>query len=62
MSESESDSLQSLLDLLENGIPLGSNHPGVINLSPRQKKDLIGMEKKQDRGKPLTPDEEDKLD
>ena len=43
-----------LLDIMKNvivhGQPLNSKHPGVVNLCPDQKKHLVEIEKKQDRG------------
>ena len=53
--------LNKLKDLIVHGIPLDSNHPGVVNLSPKEKQDLIRIEQKQDRVQPLTPDEEANL-
>ena len=53
--------LDILKNLIVHGTPLDSNHPGVAHLSPDQKRDLISLERKEDRGQPLKHDEEDKL-
>ena len=44
-----------------HGTPLDSNHPGVVNLSPKQRNDLISLERKQDRGQPLKEGEEERM-
>ena len=41
-----------------DGIPLDSKHPGIINLSPDQKRDLINLEKKIARGQTLSVPEQ----
>ena len=46
LSPSQMNDLDNLKNLVVHGIPLNSNHPGVVNLSPDQKKDLQAMEKK----------------
>ena len=53
--------MDDLKNLIVHGTPLDSKHPGVLNLSPDQKRHLIAMEKKQSRSQPLRPAEEEKL-
>ena len=43
MSDGQNKELDNLLDLLENGIPIDGNHPGMANLTRDQQKHFIAL-------------------
>ena len=62
LSAEQRNELDYLKNLIVHGIPLNSKHPGVVNLSPNQRRHLITLENKQDRRLKLNPAEEESLD